>query len=353
MAEKMDHIIPKYFGAANSYDGFISYFDKIFDSKEYDKIYVLKGGPGTGKSSFMKRISAHFHNKNCYVEEIYCSSDPHSLDGVVVSRENKKIAIIDGTAPHERDAKIPGAIDELINLGNGWDERILTARKSEILSLTGEKTKSYKTAYHYLSVAGQLMKLIENFELEGFDIIKVKYKAESIFDGISPSVVGKTTTRLISSFGRYGEYLLSTLPQTSDKIITIGGKASAAYKFLELCRDYLATKNANYIHFPSALDPRQTEALYLIDSKIAVIRGEDCDVNADIYLSSSPADNERVRAASRIYGEMLEEARRWFSIASDIHFRLEEIYGSAMNFDNNNAMLDEKIRQIENILEIV
>ena len=47
MAEKMDNIIPKYFGAANSYNGFISYFDKIFDSKEYDKIYVLKGGPGT------------------------------------------------------------------------------------------------------------------------------------------------------------------------------------------------------------------------------------------------------------------------------------------------------------------
>ena len=70
MEEKMELVIPKYFAAANSYGGFISYFDKLFDSKEYNRIYVLKGGPGTGKSSFMKKVSAHFHNAGCYVEEI-------------------------------------------------------------------------------------------------------------------------------------------------------------------------------------------------------------------------------------------------------------------------------------------
>ena len=353
MEENKELFIPKYFGAANSYHGFISYFDKLFDSKEYSRIYVLKGGPGTGKSSFMKKLSAHFHNMNCYVEEIYCSSDPRSLDGVVVSQNNKKIAIIDGTAPHERDAKIPGAIDELIDLGKGWDERFLLAERNEILSLANEKAKSYKTAYYYLSTAGDSMKVIDYFISINFDIIEAKYKAENVFKDISVKGAGNVATRLVSSFGRYGDYRLKTLSRMSDRTITIGGKESAAYIFLGLCRDFLETKNANYIHFPSSLDTRKTDAIYLVDSKIAIVRGEDYDINADSFLINSPADDERTRVANRIYAEMLEEAKRWFVVASDLHFRIEEIYGKAMNFEINNIILNEKIRQIENILEII
>ena len=112
-----------YFGAANGYDGFRSYFDEIFDSKNYKRVFVIKGGPGTGKSTFMKRISKHFTRNGDDVEEIYCSSDPSSLDGVIIGRENKKIAFLDGTSPHERDAKFPGAIDEIINLGDNFDTK--------------------------------------------------------------------------------------------------------------------------------------------------------------------------------------------------------------------------------------
>ena len=46
----------KYFAAANSYKGFKSYFDRIFAPEQFDRIYIIKGGPGTGKSSIMKNI---------------------------------------------------------------------------------------------------------------------------------------------------------------------------------------------------------------------------------------------------------------------------------------------------------
>ena len=139
----MKKTIPTYFAAANSYKGFISYFDKVFDSKDYDRIFVLKGGPGTGKSSLMRRVSEYFSQNNFYVEEILCSSDPSSLDGVIGTKNGRKFAIIDGTAPHERDAVIPGAIDEIINLGGNWDERWLIGKRTEILNLTKEKKKTY------------------------------------------------------------------------------------------------------------------------------------------------------------------------------------------------------------------
>ena len=90
-----------FFASSNSYDGFVSYFDNVFNSKNYTRIFILKGGPGTGKSTIMKKVAEYADTMNFYNEAIYCSSDSNSLDGVIISNEKAKIAIIDGTAPHE------------------------------------------------------------------------------------------------------------------------------------------------------------------------------------------------------------------------------------------------------------
>lgn len=353
MEENTRVCVPRYFAAANSYLGFISYFGEVFASKDYSKIYVLKGGPGTGKSSFMKRISQHFVAKNCYVEEIYCSSDPHSLDGVIVANDSGRIALLDGTAPHERDAVIPGAIDEIINLSEGWNERFLTAEREKILSLSGEKSKSYKSAYRYLKIAGTSDEFIKEIYLAGFNKFNAKSEAERLLGDISASDRAKTSTRLISSFGRYGEYRLDTLDKASSRKIFIGGNDISAMLFLNLCIGVLEEKGQKTTRLPYALDSSMTDGIYLPEHSLAILRGGDGSVNADEFASISKSDEERIRKAEELKREALDEARRWFAIASDLHFRLEEIYGRAMNFEINNLTLIKKISEIENILEIV
>ena len=59
---KNQPLTKKFFAAANSFNGFVSYFDCIFDSKDFSKIYVLKGGPGTGKSSLMRSVKENSHS---------------------------------------------------------------------------------------------------------------------------------------------------------------------------------------------------------------------------------------------------------------------------------------------------
>ena len=54
-----------YFAAANSYNGFIGYFDRAFRSEDFDRIFVLKGGPGTGKSSLMRALSKILSDEGC------------------------------------------------------------------------------------------------------------------------------------------------------------------------------------------------------------------------------------------------------------------------------------------------
>ena len=44
----------EYFAAVNSSRGFISFFDNIFAGR--DRLYIIKGGPGTGKSTLCERL---------------------------------------------------------------------------------------------------------------------------------------------------------------------------------------------------------------------------------------------------------------------------------------------------------
>ena len=127
----------KYFLGAMTQNGFSTEFGKIMADKEYFT-FILKGGAGTGKSSLMKKIAAEFEPTED-VTRFYCSSDPASLDAIVL--HTSKAIICDGTAPHVMECSYPGVCQKIINLGEYWDEQKLKAFKSEIIEVT-DKNKS-------------------------------------------------------------------------------------------------------------------------------------------------------------------------------------------------------------------
>ncbi|MGM9966467.1 MAG: hypothetical protein ACI383_03220, partial [Rummeliibacillus sp.] len=91
-----------YFADGNTAKGSYSLFDINFS--ELDKVFILKGGPGNGKSIMMKNIAKVFNEQGYDIEYIHCSSNADSLDGVIIS--SAKIAIVDGTAPHILEPKV-------------------------------------------------------------------------------------------------------------------------------------------------------------------------------------------------------------------------------------------------------
>ncbi len=339
-----------FFAAANGYSGFISYFDKVFVPSEFEKIYILKGGPGTGKSSLMKTVKVELENYGCDSESIYCSSDPKSLDGIICEKSGKKIAILDGTAPHERDASIPGAIEEIVNLGESWDSRFLTAEREGILNLNKEKKKAYKTAYSYLKICGDAANEKQMLFAPKRNCKKLKlevnYKAESK----NPT----NSTRLISSFGKYGKYRLNTFEEISENSFSIIGEEECCYKLMEEIYEAVKKRGFGIIHSPSPLDAKKTEAIYIPESKTSyTINGGGKKITADKYfIDCDKADRERIRVLSELYTSSLSEAERWFNIASDFHFRLEDIYTRCMNFENNNRIIRDLLPTLRNCLDL-
>ena len=87
-----------YFLGANSCGGFASLYGDFTASPEIDRLYILKGGAGCGKSSCMRRIADAAAERGFATERVLCSGDPGSLDGVFLPA--LRLAYVDGTAPH-------------------------------------------------------------------------------------------------------------------------------------------------------------------------------------------------------------------------------------------------------------
>ena len=80
MYSKNIHLFP----GGNTIQGFFNYYQSILSDSGLEKIYTIKGGPGVGKSTFMKDIAKHFESLGESVEYYHCSSDPDSLDGILL-----------------------------------------------------------------------------------------------------------------------------------------------------------------------------------------------------------------------------------------------------------------------------
>ena len=143
-----------FFLGANSGWGFQSLFDRFCVPEDHHDLLVLKGGPGAGKSTMMRKIGAAMEERGEQVEYLYCSGDPQSLDGVHIPRT--KTAIVDGTAPHVVEPRYPGAADRYVNLGRFYDVDVLKDRREEIVRHTDACSAAYRRAYRALGAARQM-----------------------------------------------------------------------------------------------------------------------------------------------------------------------------------------------------
>ena len=148
-----------YFPGNNTPQGFFSYYGNILGQREARRIYCIKGGPGTGKSTLIRKIGETFAAMGEDVDFLHCSADENSLDGIVL--HGKKVAVIDGTSPHMTDPKCPGAVDKIINLGEFWSEEGIAANKAEILDFNEETSKWYRICYNYLNAARSVCRSLE------------------------------------------------------------------------------------------------------------------------------------------------------------------------------------------------
>lgn len=145
----------KYFSGSNSGTGFYNHFDGLVPAwGKLTHYFMIKGGPGVGKSTLMKAVVKQAEEAGEEVECFYCSGDPDSLDGVRLVKRG--IVFADATAPHAMDPRYPGAVEEIVSLGDFIVRNKIVKYRDEIERLTKENKQGYGRAYAFLGAAAAL-----------------------------------------------------------------------------------------------------------------------------------------------------------------------------------------------------
>jgi len=313
-------MIKHYLAAANSCEGFINYFDNINPSNN-GLTYILKGGPGTGKSTVMKNFGKYYEDMGYDVEYFYCSSDIDSLDGVRIPKLN--IAIVDGTAPHVTEAKTPGIKEKILNVGEFIKPEI-KVHKNIINKLLNKKTNEFKLAYLYLNAVSKLINIEKNlvantvqdtfFDNENYELLSVlNLKSQNS----TPSI-----RNLFESYLSFNGLDFLYTKNEYKKVITLTGDYLNNTNRLEHLKNKLLGLNYNIICFHSVLDPKLIEAIYITQLDTIVL-GFDVSKN---YLNNFKNKKE--------INSLLLKAGKHLALAKKYHKKVEEYYIKNMDFDN-------------------
>ena len=344
------------FIAANGYSGFRSRYDEVYRNEEFDRIFVIVGGPGTGKSRMMKEVALAAQDMGADIEYIYCSSDPASLDGVIMELGSRRVAVLDGTAPHRRSTELPGVKDELINLGDFWDTGLLLKEKDAILTLTKQKGEAYARAYRYLAIAGEASQLLKKTLESCIYRNKMERAIDREIKKLRKSNRQEISTRYISAFGMRG-YERLPVPPEAKKVVSVTDEYGSAVVYLSIFEETLRKQGGyTYCVFPSCFSDFETEGVLLPENNIMLLRNAveaDRQINMRRFLDAKEVARNRrdIRCALKVRGQMLEEAERSMCGVKEAHFALEKIYGAAMNFHEKEKYAKKTVARILSYLE--
>lgn len=239
-----------FFLGANTPTGFVGYMPESYRPEEGWRVYIIKSGPGSGKSTFMRRVWQDIHAADGTVEAefLYCSSDPHSLDGVRFPA--LKIALYDGTAPHVLEPRYWGACEVVVDLCSCADNDKLFQHADAVRAATDTCSEWHRRCRQYLAATASLLEGSRRIAGRCIDEEKIRRTARRLAARECPSTGdrGREDRRFLSAITPDGAVVLySTLQALCPRVYVIEDEYGAAGSLLLREVRRLALENGHHV----------------------------------------------------------------------------------------------------------
>ena len=340
--------LPKiqYFLGANSPTGFYSLYPELIQPERARTIYILKGGPGCGKSTLMRRVGARMEEEGLDTEYILCSGDPDSLDALLLPQLG--VALVDGTAPHVVEPKYPGVVDRYVNMGDCYDKEGLAVRRQEIMScMTGYKG-CYQRAYRCLGASAEIFEDVRSTLLTDVLGEKLAKRAHGSlsreFKKRKGVQSGQVKQRFLGAVTHKGAMtLFDTATAQCDRIYELVDSYGLAHELLVHILAGGAAGGYDIVACPDPMAPDRLAHLlvpelglaFLTSTSVLPFPGSpyrrirlDAAADREILRHSRP----RLRFAKKVSAALAEEAVESLAQAKAMHDDLEALYSPFVDF---------------------
>lgn len=353
--------MPGWFLGANAPKGYFSRFDQLFSESPNGKCFLLKGGPGTGKSTMLKKIASVLNEKGTSTEIIYCSADTDSLDAVISF--DGKIVAADATLPHSVEPKYPGIYETTVDLSDCWNKEILLEHEKEIAELFDSNRRLHEEARRYISAAANLFDEAAKIGTETLFVSKIEKAALRICRneiGKGEKTRGTEKQRFLSAVTEKGVVFMNKTPETlCERIYAFEDETGAASRvFMNTVRKYALENGLDIITCKCPIFPfEKTEHVFIPSRKIGFVTVNkrhkiDFPITRTLH-SARFYDRERyseqkikIRYALRFAKSLIEEASLCMKEAKAKHDELERFYIKAMDF----SLVEEKTAKILDLI---
>lgn len=269
------------------------------------------------------------------------------------------------------DPKNPGAVDEILHLGDYWNEQLLRKHKNEILASNARVGKLFKIAYSQLAEA----KVIKDERDSYYDEATNFAGVNKFIHDIAKSIISKANMQFeqepnerhlfATAFTPEGHaHHLDTILQDVEKLYLITGEANAIGSYIVgTIADAVNMHGLDTEVYHCTLEPEEVDLVVIPSMKIAVLKDIptinfkpqdipnikqvkvfnldqflDQDIVA-VYDTEIKCCNERLQSA-------LCRAISYIAAAKAEHDVMERYYIPAMNFDAINTKRNEILQRI-------
>ena len=293
----------QFFLGANTGAGFVSLYPEFTAAEESAFFWYIKGGPGNGKSTLMRRAAERAESAGFTVETILCSGDPDSLDGIYIPE--KKLGYVDATSPHVQEPAVPGAAGKYLDL-SAFYRPIPPEAAAELAAFFPLYRREYARAYDMLHAA----MLVSPGEIPGIVTEEkkahVRKRAEAFAEKIlHPSDTGGETRRFLSAYTCRGAVLLSETAASFGRVYTLDNALGLADEFLQIVLARSRAAGTGRIVCPDPVDPKKLAALLLPEEGISLVA-----VSADFRYDGKAAQHFRLDAMAELSEAQRKEVRR-------------------------------------------
>jgi len=356
--------IIRYFPGNNTPDGYYSFFEYILPWKLAKRIIIIKGGPGVGKSTMIRKITKELVERGLDVELLHCTADSNSLDGLIV--KDYKIAVVDGTAPHIIDPKFPGCVDEIVNFGEYWNESGLLKHKDRIFVLQEKVKHLYKRVYNYLKTSKIIFDNLEQTYNSSVNHWLVETKAEEIIDDVFKEVKRRDKIpfqRRMFASGITPEgsihFLDELFGRISKRFIITGNPGTGKSVVLKKILDYAASKGLDMDVFYCPMNPDKIEHIIIKELDIGFVTSvkphmlsniwendQLLDMNTVLDYSRLKHEQESIQYDNSLSWSLFDKAVKTLVEVKKTRENLEEIYASNMNFQVTDKVGEQILSKI-------